>query len=132
MERETRKLKVLIASSASTVLPSFKYIIRQTFKHEVLTASEPEEVIKQVELHKNNKPIDLIITGAFKHAETDYTGIVNRVRQIDPYVLCALYTNDSTAAQLAESRGIRMDDCIMKKNGPHADLKPLFDRLRLK
>ena len=125
----TKKLKVLIASSASTVLPTMKYIIKKSFKHDVLTASQPEDVIRQVRLHKENRPIDLIITGAFKHADTNFTGLVRQVRKIDPHVLCALYTGDNFAAQLAREEGIELAGCIIKKDGLHQDLKPLFDNL---
>jgi len=129
MESRRKPLKVLLASSSTTVLPSFQFIIKKTFKHNVITVSEPEEIINQVEKNKNDEPFDLLITGTFRQSTLDFIGIVDRVRQIDPYVLCALYTNDISASLLAESRGLKLDDYILKKNGPHADLKPLFDRL---
>ena len=129
MNMGPRKLKVLIASSTTAVLPSMKFIIKKSFKHDVITASQPEEVIQQLRLHKQQRPVDLIITGAFKHSETNYTGIVKQARKIDPGVLCALYTGDNFAGDLARDEGIRLDGCIMKKNGFHADLKPLFDKL---
>lgn len=129
MDTETKRLKVLLASSATTVLPSLKFIIKKTFKLDVITASQPEEVIEQVKRHRLKDPFDLIITGAFKHSETDYTKIIKQVKQIDPRILCALYTGDTYAENLAKSSNIRLDGCFIKKNGPHADLKPLFDRL---
>jgi len=93
------------------------------------TNNQELKFLEFLEKNKNDEPFDLLITGTFRQSTLDFIGIVDRVRQIDPYVLCALYTNDISASLLAESRGLKLDDYILKKNGPHADLKPLFDRL---